>query len=190
MMTRQPVPDLTDLQRIHDEADCLADHATVQANLDRMAGQISARLGNSNPLVITVMNGGLIFAGQLLPRLNFALEVGYVHASRYGHALTGKVMDWRVRPQHDVRDRTVLVLDDILDEGHTLAEILRYLRQEGAREVLSAVLVHKRHDRKALPDMRADFTGLEVADRFLFGYGMDYKGYWRNAAGIFAVKGH
>ena len=95
-----------------------------------------------------------------------------------------------MRPTQDLRDRTVLVLDDILDEGHTLAAIIDYLKAEGAREVVSAVLVHKIHDRKAFAGMRADFTGLDVADRFLFGGGMDYKGYWRNAPGIYALKGH
>ncbi|ENO84940.1 hypoxanthine-guanine phosphoribosyltransferase [Thauera linaloolentis] len=180
---------LEEIKRARDEADCLADEATVEAALDRMAAAISARLADSNPLVYAVMNGGLIFAGRILPRLPFPLEVAYLHASRYGHALQGTQLDWRVRPTQDLRGRCVLVLDDILDEGHTLKAIIEYLKKEGAAEVLSAVLVHKLHDRKAHPGMRADFSGLDIADRFLFGCGMDYKGYWRNAPGIYAVKG-
>ena len=180
---------LEEIKRAREEADCLADAATVEAALDRMAAEISARLADANPLVYAVMNGGLILAGRILPRLPFPLEVAYLHASRYGHALQGTLLDWRVRPTQDLRGRTVLVLDDILDEGHTLAAIIDYLKAEGAGEVLSAVLVHKAHDRKAYPGMRADFTGLDIADRFLFGCGMDYKGYWRNAPGIYAVKG-
>jgi hypoxanthine phosphoribosyltransferase len=86
--------------------------------------------------------------------------------------------------------RTVLILDDILDEGVTMDSIALYCREQGATEVLLAVLVEKLHLRKVQPGMRADFSGLEVGDRFLFGYGLDYKGYWRNAAGIYAVKGH
>ncbi len=181
--------DLQAIIRAREEADCLADAAAVEAALDRMAGEITARLEHSNPLVYTVMNGGLIFGGRLLPRLPFALETAYLHATRYGLATHGTLLDWRVRPTQDLRNRSVLVLDDILDEGHTLAAIIEHLREEGAREVLSAVLVHKLHDRKAYPGMRADFTGLDIADRFLFGCGMDYKGYWRNAPGIYAVKG-
>ncbi|MBS0510187.1 MAG: hypoxanthine-guanine phosphoribosyltransferase [Proteobacteria bacterium] len=180
---------LEEVERALAEADCLADAASVEAALDRMAGEITARLADTNPIVYTVMNGGLILAGRILPRLPFPLEVGYLHATRYGHALKGAILDWRVRPTLDLRERTVLVLDDILDEGHTLAAIIDYLKAEGAREVLSAVLVHKEHERKAYPGMRADFTGLDIADRFLFGCGMDYKGYWRNAPGIYAVKG-
>jgi len=180
---------LEEIKRAREEADCLADAATVEAALDRMAADITARLADANPLVYAVMNGGLILAGRILPRLPFPLEVAYLHATRYGHALQGTLLDWRVRPTQDLRGRTVLVLDDILDEGHTLKAIIEHLQEEGAAEVLSAVLVHKLHDRKATPGMRADFTGLDIADRFLFGCGMDYKGYWRNAPGIYAVKG-
>ncbi|CAL96286.1 hypoxanthine-guanine phosphoribosyltransferase [Azoarcus olearius] len=181
--------DMAEILRAREEADCLADAAAVEAALDRMAAAITARMADSNPLIYTVMNGGLILAGRILPRLPFPLEVAYLHATRYGHALQGTLLDWRVRPTQDLRGRSVLVLDDILDEGHTLQAIIEHLKAEGAREVLSAVLVHKLHDRKAYPGMRADFTGLDIADRFLFGCGMDYKDYWRNAPGIYAVKG-
>lgn len=181
--------DMDEIIRAREEADCLADAAAVDAALDRMAGEITAQLAGSNPVVYVVMNGGMILAGRILPRLPFPLEVSYLHATRYGHALKGAHLDWRVRPTQDLRGRTVLVLDDILDEGHTLHAILEYLRAEGAREVRSAVLTHKVHDRKAYAGMRADFTGLDVADRFVFGCGMDYKGYWRNAPGIYAVRG-
>ena len=180
---------LEEIKRAREQADCLADETTVEAALDRMAAEITARLADANPLVYAVMNGALIFAGRILPRLPFPLEVAYLHATRYGHAIQGTLLDWRVRPTQDLRGRTVLVLDDILDEGHTLKAIIEHLKDEGAAEVLSAVLVHKLHDRKATPGMRADFSGLDIADRFLFGCGMDYKGYWRNAPGIYAVKG-
>lgn len=181
--------DLEEIKRIYAEADCLATPDEVSAALDRMAADISVRLADANPLVYCVMNGGIVIVGRLLSRLDFPLELAYVHATRYGNALNGALLDWRVRPTQDLKGRTVLVIDDILDEGHTLAAILDYCREEGAAEVLSAVLVNKQHARKARPGMAADFCGLDVADRFLFGCGMDYKGYWRNAPGIFAIKG-
>lgn len=181
--------DLVEIIRAREEADCLVDADQVEAALDRMAAEITAALQHTNPMVYAVMNGALILAGRILPRLPFPLEVTYLHATRYGHALQGTLLDWRVRPTQDLRGRTVLVLDDILDEGHTLNAIIEYLKEEGAGKVYSAVLTHKLHDRKAYPGMRADFTGLDVADRFLFGCGMDYQGYWRNAPGIYAVKG-
>ena len=180
---------LSDIQRAMAEADCLVDPARVEQAIEAMAVRITERLRDKNPLVYAVMNGGLVFSGRLLPKLNFPLELAYLHATRYGHATNGTLLDWRVPPTQNLRGRTVLVLDDILDEGWTLQAILEYLRKEGASEVLSAVLVHKDHQRKASPGMRADFTGVDVADRFVFGCGMDYKGYWRNAPGIYALKG-
>ena len=86
-------------------------------------------------------------------------------------------------------DRDVLIIDDILDEGHTLGAIIDFCRHAGASRVYTAVLIDKDHQRKARPDLQADFIGLQCIDRFIFGYGMDYKGYWRNAPGIYAVKG-
>lgn len=174
--------------RIRLDADCIATPAEVEAALDRMAAAITTRLHAANPLVYVVMNGGLIVAGRLLGKLDFPLEVDYLHATRYGQATHGSTLDWRVRPTRNLTGRTVLIIDDVLDEGYTLDAIQHTLRELGAAEVLTAVLVDKRHERKARPCMRADFTGLDAPDRFLFGGGMDYKGYWRNANGIYAVK--
>jgi hypoxanthine phosphoribosyltransferase len=179
---------LEEVRRIRAEADCVATPAEVDAAFDRLALEITQRLGNANPLIYAVMNGGLIAAGRLIPKLDFPLELSYLHATRYGHALNGTFLDWRVRPTQNLSGRAVLIIDDILDEGHTLEAICQSVRDAGAAEVLTAVLVHKVHGRKARPGMRADFTGLDAPDRFLFGCGMDYKGYWRNAAGIHAVS--
>ncbi len=177
------------IQQVLDEADCLHDEQTIQRALDRMAEAMTARLSKASPLMFTVMNGGLITAGQLLPRLRFPIEMSYLHATRYGDATRGKELVWKVRPAEDMTGRTVVIVDDILDEGHTLAAIIDYCKAQGAKEVLTAVLVNKLHDRKARPDLTGDFVGLDVEDRFLFGCGMDYKGYWRNTLAIYAVKG-
>ncbi|MCC6206920.1 MAG: hypoxanthine-guanine phosphoribosyltransferase [Gammaproteobacteria bacterium] len=171
---------------VYSEADCLHSRAEIEAALDRMALDISYVLAEANPLVITVMQGGLITAGMLLPRLAFPLQVDYLHATRYRGKTSGADLHWIVRPSQALADRIVLLVDDIHDEGHTLEAIVEACRQAGARRVYSAVLVNKRHDRKAA--YRADFVGVEVEDRYVFGYGMDYKEYLRNAPGIFAVK--
>jgi hypoxanthine phosphoribosyltransferase len=180
---------VTDANMMFSEADCLVSEPEVISAIGRLAAEITVRLKDTNPVVICIMNGGLIFTGQLLPQLVFPLQVDYVHATRYGHEKNGANLNWTVRPQLDLKGRTVLLLDDILDEGVTLAAIAEYCRQQGATEVLMAALVEKLHLRKVTPGMRADFTGIEVGDRFVFGYGLDYKGYWRNAPGIYAVKG-
>ncbi|HTG82710.1 MAG TPA: hypoxanthine-guanine phosphoribosyltransferase [Geobacteraceae bacterium] len=182
-------PDMLDIERVFVEADCLFTPQDVEAALGRMASAITHRLAAANPVVLCVMQGGLIVTGRLLSMLRFPLEAGYLHATRYGHEFCGSHLDWRVRPTEDLRGRTVLLVDDILDEGATLAAIIDYCTAEGATEVLTAVLVNKGHDRKARPGLTGDFVGLVSPDRFLFGCGMDYKGYWRNAPGIYAVKG-
>jgi hypoxanthine phosphoribosyltransferase len=180
---------VTEANTILSNADLLVGASEVSGAIERVAKEITEQLKDANPVLLCIMNGGLIFTGQLLTQLVFPLEVDYVHATRYGHETAGAHLHWTVRPQLDLRGRTVLLLDDILDEGVTLAAIAEFCRQQGATKVHMAVLVEKLHLRKVTPGMRADFTGIEVGDRFLFGYGLDYKGYWRNAPGIYAVKG-
>ncbi|PCD01362.1 hypoxanthine-guanine phosphoribosyltransferase [Halopseudomonas pelagia] len=179
--------DLDHIRQVKAEADCLFTAADIEAAMDRMAAEINAALADSNPIVYSVMNGGLVIAGQLVTRLDFPMEVGYLHATRYRNKLSGGELFWKARAEHSLVGRTVLIVDDILDEGHTLAAIVEYCRDAGASQVLTAVLLDKQHDRKAYAGMRADFTGMPVVDRYIFGFGLDYKGYWRNANGIFAI---
>ncbi len=157
----------------------------VQAALGRMAVEITARLAGSHPLVITVMNGGQVFAGQLLPRLSFALDCSYVHVRRYGRETSGGELVWIAGPHDSVTGRTVLLLDDILDEGRTLAAIRARLVELGAREVLLAAFALK--ERATPAEVEADFIGVRVPDRFVFGFGMDLGGLWRNLPSIRAL---
>ncbi|MDK9718742.1 MAG: hypoxanthine-guanine phosphoribosyltransferase [Trichlorobacter sp.] len=175
--------------KVLEEADCLADRTAVEAALDRMADAITASIGKKNPMVFCIMNGGLIVTGQLLTRLTFPLELGYLHATRYGHQTSGGDLEWKALFHADVKGRTVLLVDDILDEGVTLKALADECLARGAKKVLTAVLVNKQHERKVMPGYCADFTGLELPDRFVFGYGLDYENMWRNAPGIYAVKG-
>ncbi len=167
-------------------AEQLYSRSEVEQTLDRMALEITARLSGTDPIVLCVLNGALIPMGQLLTRLSFPLRQDYIHASRYRGETTGTELEWIGRPSTSLRGETVLVVDDILDEGITLLEIVRACQDAGAESVWTAVLVEKLHDRGN--GFKADFVGLEVDDRYVFGFGMDYKGYLRNAAGIYAVK--
>lgn len=166
------------------QADCLYPAEAVESALDNMARRIADDLADSDPLLVCIMTGGVVPFGKLLPRLSFPLQIDYVHATRYGRNLTGGQLQWLVGPRQDPRGRAVLLIDDILDEGATLAGIERRYRAEGARTVRKAVLVVKR--RKRTHDVHVDYEGLSVPDRYVFGYGMDYKGYLRNAPGIYA----
>ena len=174
------------VQQVLENADQLCSQAEVEAALDRMAVDIGQAIGRRDPLLLCVMTGGLIVSSELLTRFAFPVQLDYLHATRYQGTQGGEVLKWISRPSQTLRGRTVLVVDDILDEGLTLAAILEDCREQEAQAVYSAVLVEKIHTRKAA-DLRADFVGLRVEDRYLFGYGMDYHGYLRNVKGIYAV---
>ena len=178
---------LAHIRQVRAEADCLYTTEQTEVALDRLAKEITARHSNNNPLVVCVMNGGLIVAGCLLSRLDFPLEQDYLHATRYRGDTQGGDLNWVTEPQHSLKDRHVLIVDDILDEGYTLAAIAEFCQKAGAKSVETVVLVEKIHNRKH--GIEADYVGLQAEDRYLFGYGMDYKGFLRNAPGIFAVKG-
>lgn len=185
----EPAATRDELNQVMAEADCLADQATVERAIQAVAVQITRDWRDKLPVVLCVVRGGIVFGGQLLTRLPFPLDFDYVHATRYGDTTEGGGLSWKVAPSLPLVGRHVLVVDDILDVGTTLESICDWCRQQGAASVHTAVLVDKRHERKARPGLRADYTALEIADRYLFGYGMDYRGYWRNAPGIYAVRG-
>jgi len=168
-------------------SDLVASAGEVAAAIDRLAGEITAAFREKYPLVLVVMGGAVVFAGQLLPKLRMPLDLDYIHASRYGALTEGGGIDWRVEPPQGVRGRTVLVLDDILDGGHTMCAIRDRLLGLGAASVHCAVLVEK-SIAKSKP-IAADFVGLTIPDRFVFGCGMDARGYWRNLPEIRAMRG-
>lgn len=181
---------MPDVQRAWDfleHSDRIASAEEVQAAVRRVAAQIEGRLAAAYPLVLAVMGGAVVFAGQILPQLRFPLDFDYIHASRYGAETRGARVEWRVTPPESVKGRTVLVLDDILDGGETMAAIRERMRALGAREFYCAVLVEKVLQREK--PIAPDFVGLSIADRFVFGYGMDAKGYWRNLPEIRAIRG-
>jgi hypoxanthine phosphoribosyltransferase len=179
--------DVAGAWRFLEQSDRVASADDVQAALRRVAADIEARLAGAYPLVLAVMGGAVVFAGQLLPLLHFPLDFDYIHASRYGAATRGAAIDWRVGPPAAVRGRTVLVVDDILDGGHTMAAIRERLLGLGARAFHCAVLVEKMLGKEK--PIQADFVGLRIPDRFVFGFGMDAKGYWRNLPEIRAMAG-
>ncbi len=168
------------------QAELLCTPAQIAAAYDQLAVAITAELETRDPLVLIVMNGAFIPAAQLLCRLTFPLQVGYLHATRYRSGTRGGDLDWIAPPRPAVANRAVLVVDDIFDEGDTLKAILTEVRRQGAAAVYSAVLVNKRHDRK-VAGFNVDFVGLEVPDRYVFGCGMDYCEYWRNLPAIYAA---
>ena len=167
-------------------AEIIHDEAAVQTALGEVATAITARLADKYPLVLCVMTGGVVFCGQLMTRLAFPLDFDYLHATRYGPETQGGKISWRTAPWTSVKGRSVLVVDDILDEGVTLAAVKESLIRLGAAEVLTAVFADKLNGKQK--PLAADFVGLTVPDRFVFGYGMDAGGVWRNLPAIYAMK--
>lgn len=180
------MPNIAEARGLINSSDVLFTAEEVSAAVDRMAVEITEELGETYPLVLSVMGGAVVFTGQLLPRLAFPLDFDYVHVSRYGDKTQGGELVWKQAPKEDVRDRVVLVLDDILDEGHTMAAIRDKVMDMGAKAFYSGVFANKLISKEK--PMLADFVGLDVPDRYVFGYGMDVRGAWRNLPAIYALK--
>lgn len=180
--------DSNKFQSILQCATCLYNFAEVNQALDRMANEISEKLKQENPLVLCVMTGALIVVGHLLTRLAFPLEIDYIHVTRYRGTNRGGDLHWLAEPRRELKNRTVLIIDDIMDGGLTLAAIRDYCKQSKAKAVYSAVMVSKKRIRERGVNFEPDFVALSTPDKYLFGFGLDYEEYLRNAPGIFAVE--
>lgn len=175
------------INTIVEKAECLFSFTELNEAMDRMATEITQQLKDTNPLVLCVMTGALIPTGHLLTRLHFPLELDYIHATRYRGTNRGGDLHWLVEPRQSLNQRTVLIVDDILDGGLTLAAIADYCRQAGAQAIYTAVMVSKKRVREPGVNLTADFVGVEAEDKYLFGFGLDYHEYLRNVPGIYAV---
>jgi hypoxanthine phosphoribosyltransferase len=173
-------------QQLLEQAELIHSSEVIAAAISRLSNEISVVLKHEKPIVLCVVSGGIVFAGQLLTQFDFPLELDYVHASRYQNATVGRTLTWEALPRLDLTNRTILLVDDILDQGITLKAIQHKCFELGAAKVLCAVLVEKRLEQ--LKPISADFVGLEVPDRYVFGYGMDAYGWWRNLPAIYALK--
>ncbi len=174
-------------RHLPENAELLFSPAEVERAIDRMAAAITMRLREKNPLILVVMIGGVILAGKLIPRLGFPLQMDYIHATRYRGETRGGQFKCLKEPQKTLQGRTILLIDDILDEGITLTEIIQYCHAKGATEILTAVLANKEVGRDR-PLKKADFSGVVVPDYYIIGYGMDYQEYYRNLDGIYVLK--
>jgi hypoxanthine phosphoribosyltransferase len=180
---------MTEFQEAKDilaSAELIYSAEEVAAAVSRIAAQITEKLRDTHPVLLCVMSGGVPFAGQLMTQLPFPLDFDYLHVTRYGQDTAGGALSWRAAPWTSVKGRTVLVVDDILDEGLTLAAIRERLLKLGATACYTAVATEKLNGKEK--PIRADFVALTVPDRFVFGFGMDVRGAWRNLPAIYAMK--
>lgn len=170
-------------------AEEIVDQDAASQAVSAVAAALNARFGEPAeaqfPLVLGVMGGAVVFTGQLLPQLRFPLEFDYLHVSRYDDAEGGGAK-WKVVPRQSVAGRTIVLLDDILDQGETLAEVKARLLELNAAEVVIVVFADKAHKRPK--PVNADIVGVTIANRFVVGFGMDVEGYWRNLPGLWAIR--
>lgn len=167
---------------VHDDT---AVEVALQQMVEKITQLIEGSLQNQPVILLCVMNGGLYLAGQLMARLKLPMRLDYVQANRYHQGLQGESIRWSRLPALDLNQQTVLVVDDILDEGITLAEVVQHCQQAGAKNVLTAVLTEK--DNGLKKPIQADFVGLSVPNEYVFGCGMDVYGWWRNLSHIRAL---
>lgn len=177
-------------RKLLEHAELVTTEEEVQAAVARVARQLNERFGDPDeeafPLVLGVMGGAVVFTGHVLPQLAFPLEFDYIHVTRYGDEDRGGEVVWKVIPRQSVEGKTIIVLDDILDEGETLAQVKARLLAMGAKEVIVAVFADKDLGRKK--PIEADIVGLTIPNRFVVGFGMDVYGYWRNLPGLWAIS--
>lgn len=176
-----------DIKAVFEKATCIYSKREVEQALDRMAIAITDEVSELNPIFLCVVVGGMIPLGSLLTRIIFPLEINYIHVTRYQGKTAGGELYWKATPTCDLHGRTIVIVDDILDSGLTLKAIVDYCKDRGATTVYTSVLVDKLNARQTGGLQKADFTGLTVGNHYVFGYGMDYQGYLRNAPGIFAI---
>ncbi|MGH1536897.1 MAG: hypoxanthine-guanine phosphoribosyltransferase [Gammaproteobacteria bacterium] len=178
---------LQEIIQVRNNADVLISEKEVMQAIDLVAKNIESSLANEVPIFLCVMKGGLMFTAALMQRITSPMVLDYIHVDRYRNKTEGSSIHWHKEPDTSLNGRTVIIVDDILDEGYTLQELIAYCEAKGAKRVLSAVLLKKKLS-VTLTSVVPDFLGLEVTDRYVFGWGMDYKGYLRNLSSIYAVS--
>lgn len=174
------------LEQVRAQAECLYTSSDIDTVLEQLAQTLTEHYAEANPILLCVMNGSLVTLGQLMPKLPFLCQVDYIHVSRYGEQITGGELIWHHHPVTDLTARHVILVEDIVDRGDTLVALREYCHQAGAESVRCMTLIDKQGVEKK--GLSPEFVGLTVPNRYVFGFGMDYQGYWRNLPGIYAVQ--
>ncbi len=175
-----------EMQDILLHAELLVSAKSAEQAVRRVARDLNAAFASKHPLVLSVMGGAVVFTGRILPMLSFALDFDIIQVTRYGEHTAGQTLSWRVAPRDNIAGRDVLVLDDILDEGITLAAIRDLILSQGAASCKTAVFSDKATGK--IKPIKADYVGVTLPNRFVFGFGMDVKGAWRNLPAVYAIK--
>ncbi len=181
-------PDFSEAKKLHENTECIFDKKVVEAAISKVAEQMNEVLADKMPVLLCVMNGAVIFMVQLTTQLNFPLLIDYIHVTRYQGGIEGREIHWVAEPNIDLKDRVVVVIEDILDGGLTLSAVKNFCLEQGVSEFFSATLINKERPREEGGLEKCDFVGLNIEDKFLIGYGLDFQGFFRNDPGIYVVN--
>jgi hypoxanthine phosphoribosyltransferase len=150
--------------------------------------QVSEKILKKEIVVLCVMNGGMIFCAHLLPLLNFPLQFDVLQVSRYGDKDVGSVLRWIKVPTVELLNKHILIVDDLIDEGVSLTEVFNYCDSKSPASIKVAVLLSKETTRRVVETIIPNYIGLSIPDKFIFGFGIDYKNYHRNLLDIYTVE--
>ncbi len=164
----------------------LVDEEVIERRLDSMAKEIEADFPAGPILVIILLKGALVFAADLLRRIPRELSIECLNVASYQGLESSGTVDFLDRHFPEVKGKHILLLDDILDTGRTLAAVAKRLEEEGAAAVHTGVLLAK--DKKRAEEVEADYVGFEIGDEFVVGYGLDYNGKYRNLPYVGVLK--
>ena len=175
-----------ELQDIKDNADLIFSSSQIKKAVENIGIELEKLIRGKNAIMLCVMNGGLVFSADLMRSLDSNVRLDYLQVARYLDKTVGGSLHWHNEPQLSLQDQVVVIADDIYDEGYTLEEIVSYCKKHGAKEVITVVLLLKQKAIKKV-ELQPDLFGLEIEDRYVFGYGMDYQGHMRNVPDIYAL---
>ncbi|HSW67689.1 MAG TPA: hypoxanthine phosphoribosyltransferase [Bacteroidales bacterium] len=157
----------------------------IEAAVERMAGRINSDMEGKLPLFLVILNGAFIFAADLIRRINVDCHVSFVRLSSYDGIHSTQVVRELIGLNEEIANRTVVVVEDIIDTGHTMDELVRKIKALNATEVKIATCLLK--PAALRKDLTIDYIGIEIPNDFIVGYGLDYDGYGRNLRDIYKI---
>ena len=164
-------------QSILKESSVLYSNREIHLAIKNIAEEINQDIQSDILYVLTVMNGGLFFSAHLIPLLKHTIYHDYIHATRYGNKVHGGLIHWIKEPEDIIKGKNILIVDDILDEGITLSEIISKCKKMGANNIFYTVLFNKLIDKDK--SIFPSYHALNVPNKFVFGFGLDYNGFGR-----------
>lgn len=177
------------IDKIKSSAEVIFTSKEIEEGLNKVASDINNDYQDKSPLVLCVVLGGITVFGHLITKLKINLEIDYIHATRYDGDVSGAEIKWKALPKTPLKNRDIIIVDDILDGGLTLKALHNYCYKQQATSVKSMILIDKINARHENGQKSAKYTALKTnSNGYLFGFGMDYYNYLRNINGIFAAN--